>query len=491
MHTHLDKTQRSHHPLVRTLLLCLGLAGCAVGPDYVKPQIDVPAAYKEDGRWKTAQPMDDSPRGPWWTAFRDPQLNTLMDQMERQSPTIAQAEAQYREAQALLRQAQAGLFPTLTASASASRGLSGSSSSSSSNNLNNTTTTTTTTTGTGSGQNISTSYNAGLTASWEADVWGSVRRSIESGRAAESASASQLAAIKLSSQAQLANAYLQLLVADVQLRQLQQNEAALLETLTITRNQFNAGIISDANVALAESQWESAKAQTIDKQLTRAQLEHAVAAALGLPPAAFSLPAASGQPYLPQIPGGLPSALLERRPDIAVAERNVAAANARIGVAEAAFFPSLTLSATGGFRSNSFADWFSLPNRIWSLGPQLAMTLFDGGLRRAQTDQAIATYDATVAAYRITVLSAFQAVEDNLAAQSLLAQQADLQSAAVAAARRSETITLNQYRAGTVNYINVLTAQSTRVSAENTLWTLRNRQYVNSVALIAAIGGNW
>jgi NodT family efflux transporter outer membrane factor (OMF) lipoprotein len=469
---------------VLALLLGSLLAGCAVGPDYVKPQMDVPVAYKESGQWKAAQPMDDSPRGDWWTICQDPRLNDLMDTLNRQSPTIAQAEAQYRQAQALLRQAQSGLYPTVGVTASATRSGNGSSNSSSSlnNNVNSTTS---------SRSGVSNSFSLGVNASWEADVWGGVRRSIEAGEATQAASAAQLAAIRLSSQAQLATAYLQLVVADQQIQQLLESEKALQDTLTLTQNQSAAGIVSDANVALAESQLKSAQAQRVDRQLTRAQLEHAIAAALGQTPSGFTLAANDFEPHLPQIPAGLPSSLLERRPDIAAAERNVAAANARIGVAKAAFFPSLTLSASGGYRSDSFADWVSLPNRIWSLGPQLALTLFDAGLRKAQSDAAIAAYDDSVASYRITVLTAFQAVEDNLAGQAMLDQQAELQTAALAAARRSETITLNQYRAGIVGYINVLAAQNTRLSAENNLWNVKNRQYVNSVALIAAIGGQW
>ena len=461
-------------------LMGLVLAGCAVGPDYVQPKMDIPTAYKETGQWKTAQPMDETPRGDWWTVCQDPRLNQLMDTLNRQSPTIAQAEAQYRQAQAFLRQAQAGLFPTVGISASATRSSNGSGSANTFNN------------GSTSGRSgISNSYDMGLTASWEPDVWGRVRRSIESGRAQQDASAAQLAAIRLSSQAQLASAYLQLVVADQQVKQLQESENAFKEMLTLTQNQVAAGTVSEANVALAESQLKSAQAQTVDKKLTRAQLEHAIAAALGQSPSTFSLAASDLEPHLPQIPAGLPSTLLERRPDIAAAERTMAAANAQIGVAKAAFFPTLTLSASGGYSSNSFANWISLPNRIWSLGPQLALTVFDAGLRKAQTDAAIAIYDADVASYRFIVLAAFQAVEDNLAAQSMLDQEAELQSAALVAARRSETITRNQYRAGIVDYITVLTAENTRLTAEANLWTIKNRQYVSSVALIAAIGGQW
>ncbi|WP_293761746.1 efflux transporter outer membrane subunit [uncultured Aquitalea sp.] len=454
-------------PALLAALLALSLTGCAIGPDYVKPALDMPAAFKEDGRWKGAQPQDEHPRGPWWQVYHDARLDGLMDTLNRQSPSIAQAEAQYRQAQALLDQAEASLWPSLGLNAAKSRGVSS------------------------AGGAVENQYNLSLAASWEVDLWGSVRRAVEAGQAKQSASAAQLAAARLSAQAQLATAYLQLVTADEQLRQLRESESLLKASLDITRNQFNAGIVSDASVAQAESQWKTAQAAVVDKQLTRAQLEHAVAAALGENPSSFSLPQASGLPRLPQIPPGLPSTLLERRPDIAAAERAVAQANAQIGIAKAAYFPTLTLGASGGYKSSSFADWVSLPNRIWSVGPQLALSLFDAGLRRAQTAQAIAAYDASVASYRQTVLSAFQSVEDNLSAQGLLAEEAGHQQAALEAARRAETITANQYRAGTVGYLNLLTAQNSRISAENALWTLKNRQYVASVSLISAIGGQW
>lgn len=447
--------------------MAAALAGCAAGPDYIRPRMDIPASFKEDGKWKAAEPQDINLRDDWWQAYRDPTLNQLMDKLNRQSPTIAQAEAQYRQAQALLRQAESSLFPTLGVNASQSRGASS------------------------PGAAAAASYNLSLAASWELDVWGAARRSVEAGEAKQAASAAQLAATRLSSQAQLATAYLQLAVADQQLSRLEASARLTGETLQLTRNQYAAGVVGDEVVASAESQWKTAQAAVVDKRLTRAQLEHAIAAALGEQPSSFALPARADAPDLPRIPPGLPSTLLERRPDIAVAERNMAAANAQIGIARAAFFPTLTLGASGGYRGASFADWVSLPHRIWSIGPQLALSLFDAGLRKAESDQAIAAYDASVASYRQTVLAAFQSVEDNLAAQDLLHQEAELQSAALAAAKRAETIALNQYQAGTVAYLNVLSAQNARIAAENNLWSVRNRQYVSSVALIAAIGGKW
>lgn len=458
-----------HLRLLGAALALLALAGCAVGPDYVRPTWNLPAQYKENSQWQLARPMDASPQGPWWTVYGDSQLNALMDELNRQSPTLAAAEAQYRLAQAQLRQAESGLFPSLSATAGRTRGTQSSGSDS-----------------------VSNQYSLGLAASWEIDLWGRVRRAVEAGQAKQAADLAQLQAVRLSSQAQLASAWLQLVVADRQLAQLQDSARTLAETLTLTRNQYRAGVVSDAAVVQAESQLKSAQAQVVDKQLTRAQLEHAIASALGKTPAELSLPSqATHEPHLPAIPPGIPSALLERRPDIAQAERNMAEANAQIGLAKAAFFPTLSLNASGGYKGASFANWVTQPNRFWSLGPSLALALFDAGLRKAQSDAAIAQYDQTVASYRQTVLAAFQSVEDNLAAQRLLSEEAELQQAAVTAARRSETITLNQYRAGTVSYINVMTAQANRLAAEKTAWDIRNRQYLASVNLITGIGGQW
>ena len=444
------------------------LMGCAVGPDYQRPQVDVPVQYKERGDWQAAQPKDESPKGDWWIVFGDDQLNRLMVELNRQNLSIVQAEAQYRQASALLRQAEAGLYPTVTATAARTRAVTSSS----------------------AGKVVTQNTLQGG-ASWELDIWGKVRRSVEAGEANQAASAAQLLAVKLSSQAQLASAYLQLAIADQQLAQLRESEKLLKETLDITQNQYAAGMVSDAAVAQAESQWKTAQASTIDKQLTRAQLEHAVAVAIGKTPASFALPAIQKVPHLPAIPANLPSTLLERRPDIAAAERSVAQANAQIGVAKAAYFPTLSLAASGGYTGSSFQNLIDAPNRIWSIGPQLALTVFDAGLRKSQTDQAIANFDATVASYRQVVLTALQEVEDTLVAQSHLAQESGLQTDALNAAIRSETITSNQYQVGMVGYINLLSAQNSRITAQNTLWTIKNRQYVNSVSLIVALGGDW
>ena len=452
-----------------TMALCAAtLAGCAVGPDYVTPPMDVPATYKEDSLWKTAKPADEYPRGAWWSVFKDPELDRLMILLNKQNLTIAQAEAQYRQAQALLRQAQSSLFPSLSLDASRTRGFQSNTSTSAST------------------QNA---FVGNL--SWEIDVWGGIRRNVEAGEAGAQASAAQLEAIRLSSQAQMATAYLQLIITDRQVKQLEESETLLAESLRLTQNQFAVGIVSDADVAQAESQLKTAQAATVDMKLARSQLEHAIAVSIGQPPSTLTIDMAKADPYLPQIPAGLPSTLLQRRPDVASAERKVAQANALIGVAKSAFFPALSISASGGFRNSSFADLFTVPNRIWSIGPQIALSIFDAGLRSAQTDQAIAVYDETVATYRQKVLTAFQEVEDNLAAQAMLGDASDMQTAALNAAKRAETITMNQYRAGVVSYLNVLIAQNTRIAAENTLYNVKKRQFTSSVALIAAIGGQW
>lgn len=444
------------------------LTGCAVGPDYIKPETDIPAVYKEDDLWEMAEPADEYPKGQWWKVYQDPHLDKLMEKLNSQSQTILQAEAQYRQVQALLKQAESSLFPHFSLESSRTRGIL------SSNNT-----------------AVSTQNQAIGTLSWELDLWGGIRRNIEAGEASQQASLSQLEAIKLSSQAQLATAYLQLIITDLQIAQMEESENLLKESLKLTQNQYNAGIISDADVAQAESQLKIAQTAKIDLNLSRVQLEHAIAVSIGQMPSTFSVPIAKAHPYLPKIPVGIPSTLLQRRPDIASAERKVAEANALIGVAKSAFFPSLTLSASGGWKGTSFGNLFTVPNRIWSIGPAIALSIFDAGLRQAKTDEAIATYDEAVATYRQQVLTAFQEVEDNLAAQSMLEEESSLQGEAVSAAKRAEMITLNQYRAGIVSYIDVLVSQNSRISAENTFWNIRKRQFSSNVALIVAIGGKW
>lgn len=447
-------------------IVIAALTGCAVGPDYVKPSVETPAAFKEaPSNWKLAEPQDLAPRGKWWEAYGDPVLNHLEEQVNISNQTIQQAEAQYRQAEALTQGARAGFYPTLGNSTSAARS--------------------------GNSSGVSNKDSLTLNASWEPDVWGKIRRSMEANDASAQASAADLAAARLSVQATLAQNYFQLRVTDVQKDLLERSVAAYEKSLQMSRNKYAVGVVGRSDVAQAETQLKATQASATDLDLTRSQLEHAIAVLAGHAPANFSLPAAPFTAKLPVTPGAVPSSLLERRPDIASAERKAAAANAQIGVAKAAYFPDLTLSASGGFIASSFAHWLTVPNRIWSLGPALAETLFDGGLRESKSKQAVAAYDASVAGYRQTVLIAFQDVEDNLAALRVLQQETDLQNAAVASAQESERLALNQYKAGTVDYLSVVLAQTAALSNQRTALQLIGRQYSASVLLIKALGGGW
>ncbi|MGH8799699.1 MAG: efflux transporter outer membrane subunit [Casimicrobiaceae bacterium] len=456
------------------------LAACTLGPNYVRPGIETPAAYKEAQGWKQAEPRDSEPRGEWWTLFNDPALDALLTQVEVSNQTIKAAEARVREARALTQQAQAAYFPIVTANASATRGggratIGGS----------------TDVSGGGVGGAVRNSYNVSLDVNWEMDLWGRVRRTVEAGEATAQASVADLEAAKLSAQAQLAQDYFLLRVQDAQIRLLNDTVDAYQKSLQLTRNQYAVGVAARADVAQAETQLKSTQAQALDAGVLRAQLEHAIAVLLGKPPAEFSIPAEAVATTFPPIPPGLPSELLERRPDIAAAERRSAAANAQVGVAETAFFPTVALSATGGFQSSVLSQLFSLPSRYWSLGPALAQAIFDAGLRRAQSAQAIATYDENVANYRQTVLTGFQEVEDTLAALRILEQEAVVQDEALKSARESLAITLNQYRAGTANYLAVVVAQAIALSNERAALAILARRLTASVALIKALGGGW
>lgn len=449
------------------LLALLMLSGCAVGPDYRKPEISVPAAFKEAQGWKLAQPQDEALRGKWWELYGDIQLNALVEQVTVSNQNVHIAEAQYRQALAVLAGSRAAYFPTLSGSASVSRGQSG-------------------------GATIATPNDrVALNASWEADVWGSIRRSVESSTASAQASAADLQAALLSIHATLVQTYLQLRINDAQYRLLDQTVAAYERTLQLTRNRYEAGVVSRLDVAEAETQLQSTQAQAIDLGEQRGQLEHAIALLVGKAPADFTLAPTYVLPELPSVPGDLPSTLLERRPDVAAAERRAAAANAQIGVAQAAFFPTLTLGASGGFQSSSLSQLFSLPNRFWSLGPSLAMTLFDGGAHSAQKEQAIAIYDQNVATYRQTVLTAFQNVEDSLVSLRVLAQEETVQREAARSAKESVSLTNDQYQAGTVSYLNVVTAQVAALSADLGSLNIAGRRLLASTALLKALGGDW
>lgn len=470
----------------------LVLAGCAVGPDYQRPDVAMPAAFKEapaaaasgaaadaGALWQPARPADAQPRGVWWQAFQDPLLSELLVQMEAGNQNLRLAEAQYRQSQALAQSARAGLFPTVGVSASATRARTAATSS--------------------RGAAIATGYAVAVPASWEIDLWGRVRRQAEAGEASAEASAADLEGVRLSQRAALAQAYISLRLADAQqalLRRLVEDDR---RTLELTRKRFAAGVVSAADVAQAETQLKNTEAQAIDVGVERGQLEHALAVLLGKPPAAFALApqavdadrALALSLTLPELPVGVPSELLQRRPDIAAAERQVAAANAEIGVAQAAYFPSLTLSGSIGSQAAAWGDLLTAPTRVWSVGPALAMTLFDGGARAAQKAQAVAAYDAAVAAYRQTVLTGFQEVEDQLVALRVLTDEARVQAEALAAARRTLTITLEQYRAGTVSLLNVVVAQATVSNAEIARLNLLGRRLSAAVSLVQALGGGW
>jgi NodT family efflux transporter outer membrane factor (OMF) lipoprotein len=473
-------------------LACGALTACSVGPDYKRPQADTPPAFKEAAGWKLAEPSDTAPRGNWWDVYDDPALDKLVKQVQISNQNVRVAEAQYREALALVSQARANYFPLVSANASTTRsqnalvtGVSGAG--------------TPATGGTGTGQNQTipgasgtrTTDRVGLSLSWEIDVWGRIRRQVESNQAAAVASQSDLANALLSAQAMLVLSYLQLRATDTDIDLYEKSIVSYERALKITMNRYDAGVAQRTDVTQAQGQLESAKAAGYDLQVTRATLEHAVAVLVGKPPAELDIERTNTLPDVPKSPVLVPASLLERRPDIAAAERRAAAANALIGVARAAYFPDLTLSGSGGYESNTFNHLFSVPNRFWSLGPELAQTIFDAGAIHAQVKQNIAAYDASVATYRETVLTAFQDVEDNLATLRWLGQEATAEAAAAAAAEQTLSITENQYQAGTVDYLNVVIAQQAALTAERAVRDLANRRLTASVGLLKALGGGW
>lgn len=468
------------HSSLPILPILFALTGCALGPDYQRPAVEVPAAFKEAGTWKPAAPQDEAPRGNWWEIYGDETLNTLVAQVEISNQNVAAAAAQYRQALAALGLAQAAYAPTLGASLTGTRARG--------------TTTTTESTATPPGAPIRNTARIALNASWEADLWGRIGRNIEAGEASARASRADLQAALLSAQATLVQSYLQLRANDAQQALLAQTIAAYERSLQITRNRHAAGVAGRIDVAQAETQLKSTQAQAVDLRVPRAQLEHAVAVLTGKAPAEFHLAPTRTLPALAAlaaIPPTLPSALLERRADIAAAERRMAAANAQIGVAQAAWFPTLSLGSSAGYQNSSLSHLMTLPNRFWSIGPALALSLFDGGARAAQKESALAAYEKAVASYRQAVLGAFQEVEDNLAALRQLADEARLQQAAAQTAGEALALTENQYRAGTVSYLNVVTAQATALGAQRNVIDLDGRRLIASAALLKALGGYW
>jgi NodT family efflux transporter outer membrane factor (OMF) lipoprotein len=451
------------------------LTGCAVGPNYVRPAVIIPEAYKEADGWRPAQPRDEAPRGAWWEIFADPQLSVLEARVSVSNQNLVVAEAQFRQARALVREARANFFPQVTVGIGVSRSRPSSSVPS----------------GSGASSGAQSNYTLPLDVSWGLDVWGRIRRMVESNQAGAQASAADLETARLSIQTELMLDYFQLRTLDAQKQLLAATAAAYQQSLHLTENRYASGVASQADVLQAQTQLKSTQAQAIDVGVQRAQLEHAVALLIGEPPSSFSLPAAPLATRPPSIPIGLPSELLERRPDVAAAERRVASANAQIGVAVAAFYPTVTLSASAGFESSSPAKWLVWPSRFFSVGPNVSESVFDGGLRSALTDQARAAYDASVAGYRQAVLTAFQSVEDNLAAFRILEDEAHIQDEAVRAAQQTVILTTNQYKAGIVSYLNVITVQAIALTNETTAVQILGRRMTAAALLIQALGGGW
>ena len=451
------------------------ISACSVGPDYVRPALETPAAYKETEAAKNSQSVDDVVSRSWWEIFADPELNSLEQQVEISNQNVAQAEAQFRQARALVQAARAAYFPTVTVGVGITR------------------TATSATSGASTSRNNQTftQHSLPVDVSWELDVWGRIRRTVESSEATAQASAADLEAATLSARAELAQDYFQLRSLDGQKQLLDNTAVAFEKSLELTNNRYRSGIASRGDVLQAETQLKTTQAQAIDIGVQRAQLEHAIALLIGKAPADLTIPAALLATQPPTIPAGVPAELLKRRPDVAAAERTVASANAQIGVAEAAYYPTVSIDTLGGFESSSASKWLSAMGRFWSAGLSASETVFDGGSRRAQVDQARAVYDADVAAYHQSVLAGFQEVEDNLAAQRILASEAQTQDEAVQAAQQSLAVTTNQYQAGIVSYLNVVVAQTIALTNERTAVDILGRRLNASVLLIKALGGGW
>jgi len=468
-------------PRILAIAVCALIAnGCAVGPDYQRPSTATPPAYKEAHDWVPAAPADALERGPWWRLFDDPVLNALAARVDVSNQNVAAAIAAYAQARALVREQRASLFPVVTLNAGADRSGGGVSSTSNVSG-------TSATSGTRSGSN----YQAGIGGSWEPDVWGRLRRGVEGASAGSQASAADLAAARLSAQGELAIDYFSLRQTDAQRALLAATIAGYQRTLQITQNRYAAGIAAKTDVLQAQTQLANAQADELGLTRQRAQLEHALAVLVGDAPANFSLTSAPWKATVPAIPPGVPSTLLQRRPDIAAAERRVAAANEQIGIAEAGFYPNLTLNASAGSSASRVAELFSASNSFWSLGLSAAQALFNAGATRAKVSGAQAAHDAAVARYRQAVLAAFQDVEDQLAATRVLAQQQELRQQASRAADEAEAQMLNRYRAGQVIYTEVVTAQAAALSARRALVQSQADRQTTAVALIQSLGGGW
>jgi NodT family efflux transporter outer membrane factor (OMF) lipoprotein len=464
------------------VLLVVAIEGCTVGPKYVKPDVpssptfkeEAPASFKESDQWQPAHPADQAKRGNWWEFFGDPELNNLEEQIASSNQTLKAAEARFRAARAAIRFNRASQFPTITTSPSASYV---------------------------KNSDFSTSFQSQQASkgdfvlpfdlSYEIDLWGRVRRSVAAAREEAQATAADYETAKLSLEAELAMDYFELRSADAQKKLLDDTVKAYTDNLLLTETRFKGGVAPRADVAQAQTQLDTTRVQDTDVTVQRAQFEHAIAILIGKPPAEFSLAAAPLDCQPPNTPIGLPSELLQRRPDVAAAERRVAEANQQIGIARAAYFPTVTLGGTAGFAGTQGSNWFTWPSGFWAVGPALAQTLFDGGRRRANSETARANYDAAVATYRQTSLTAFQEVEDNVAALRILENEGLQQQEAVASSKDSLQLFTNRYKGGVDAYLQVITAEATELANERNAIDIQRRRMDASVLLVKALGGGW
>lgn len=456
--------------------LAVLLGGCMVGPDYHRPQVPVPTQYKELPGWTAATPeAGEAPKGEWWKSFNDPLLDQLEPMVSVSNQTVQQAYANYEQAQAEVQVARASLFPTLGITGSATKQRSTGSSFSS----------------TSLRPSLSTSGSLEGNVSWAPDLWGKVRRSVEESKATAQASRATLANATLSEQVALADALIQLRVTDADIDLLQKTVDAYTESLRVVENQGTAGTTPPSDVITARTQLGTAKSSLVALGMARAQYVHAIAVLVGKNPEELDIPHSTNMPTLPNVPVGVPSTLLQRRPDIAVAERQMAAQNAAIGVAVAAYYPNLTLSAADGFTQSPLAGLLHVANHVWSLGADASETVFDFGARHGEVAAAKAAYEAALANYRGTVLTALQNVEDDLSNLRILAQQADVQNAVVSDATQGAQIALNEYQAGTVDYTTAATAQATQLSAQQNALNIQQQRLLDTISLIGDMGGGW
>jgi NodT family efflux transporter outer membrane factor (OMF) lipoprotein len=454
----------------------LPFSGCAVGPKYKRPAVPTPPAYKEMGNWQTAQPNDQNLGGNWWEIFQDPQLNALEQQINVSNQNLKAAVAQYQQSRAALRYARADYYPTVTAGLSASR----------QQYSNNRPPPSTTLDGV-----TFNDFVVPVNFSYQVNAWGRVSRNVESYREQAQASAADLAVVNLSMHADLAIDYFAARSLDAEEKLLQDTVAQYEQAFQLNEDRYQGGLASEVEVEQARTILETTRAQMVDVGVARAQYEHAVAVLVGKPPADFTLPPLPLTTPPPPIPVGVPSTLLERRPDIAAAERRVASANAQVGLAKTAYYPLVNILGSGGFESGSITTLLQGPSGFWAVGSAALVTLLDGGRRRAENDQAKAGYDSSVASYRETVLTAFQQVEDNLAALRILEQEAGVQASAVDAAQRSLSLSNSRYEGGVTSYLEVITAQNADLSDEVTAVNILGRRMANAVLLIEALGGGW